>query len=230
MALDRMASAGLNVGRTDAVPTETTRRILRPNPPVQPVGRNERRHQHQEERVVVRRQAAVLARTISASGRWRLPVKDSSDGVSQNTERGLFMTIQALPVSMRLRTMLRPVRISGLSSVLAPMTLVSSFIRRRRIEFNLPPLQPEKRLLENLRRELFVKSADLGDAAPGAQGGGDGRAGGCAADHVEPMAKVDGSAYDFLDQRFDPLEECDGGCAAHAAAVKRQDPLGARAK
>jgi hypothetical protein len=43
----------------------------------------------------------------------------------------LFMTIQALPVSMRLRTMQRPVLISGLSSVLAPTTPTSSCIRRR---------------------------------------------------------------------------------------------------
>src|SRR5450759_3045414 len=62
------------------------------------------------------------------------------------------------------------------------------------------------------------------------QGGGDDRPGGCSADEVEPIAKADRTAFDFLDQRFDPLEECDGRCAAHAAAVKRQDPLGAGAK
>ena len=54
--------------------------------------------------------------------------------------------------------------------------------------------------------------------------------GGCSADEGEPIAKADRTAFDFLDQLFDPFEECDGSCAAHAAAVKRQDPLWAGAK
>jgi hypothetical protein len=92
------------------------------------------------------------------------------------------------------------------------------------------PRHQPKRSLENLRSELFLESTNLGNAISQRQGGSDDRAGGCSADEVESIAKADRTAFDFLDQRFYSLEECDGGCAAHAAAVKRQDPFGAWAK
>ena len=100
--------------------------------------------------------AAVLARTTCASGRCRLPVNDPSAGVSQNTARGLFMTIQSLPVFMRLRTMQRPVRRSGLSSVLAPMTLVNSCIRRRESNLACHPVTRQ-----NDRLKIFGASCSL---------------------------------------------------------------------
>ena len=74
----------------------------------------------------------------------------------------------------------------------------------------------------------MIKLAHLGRPIAKRKSTRDDRAGRRPSDKIKPIAKQSRSAFNFLDERLQPLQKPDRDCAANTAAVERKHPLGAR--
>src|SRR5262249_40130988 len=74
----------------------------------------------------------------------------------------------------------------------------------------------------------MVKLAYLGGPIAKCKSTRDDRAGRRSSDEIKPIAEQGRPAFNFLDERLQPLQKPDRDCPSNPSAVERKHPLGAR--
>src|SRR5436190_17602145 len=72
----------------------------------------------------------------------------------------------------------------------------------------------------------MVKLAHVGRAIAKCKSTRDDRAGRRSSDEIKPVAEQSPPAFNFLDERLQPLQKSNRDCPSNTAAVERKHPLG----
>lgn len=74
----------------------------------------------------------------------------------------------------------------------------------------------------------MIKLAHLGRTIAKCKSTRDDRAGRRSSDEIEPIAEQSPPAFNFLDERLQPLQKSNRDCPSNTAAIERKHSLGAR--